>query len=239
MPTAVVTGAGRGLGRAISERLARDGYHVVAVDLDATSAAATAEAVGGESRACDVSDAASVAELAASLGEVNALVNNAGIWLPCPTLDVTPADALKVLQVNVVGTLYCSQALIPKMIEAGGGPIVSISSAAAYTHSPGVGLYPASKAGVESLTKQLALEFGRQGIRANAVGPGLIVTEGTVHNFEGERRDQRAKLVPMGRVGEPSDIADVVGFLCSPDSRYVTGQVIYVDGGVSAGRAAI
>lgn len=239
MPTAVVTGAGRGLGRAISERLARDGYHVIAVDRDRESAAATAQAVGGEARSCDVTDEAAVAELAAGLGEVHALVNNAGVWMHAPSLEVPPADARRVLEVNLVGMFFCCQALIPKMIDAGGGAIVNISSAAAYTNSPGVGLYPSSKAGVEALTKQLALEFAEHGIRANAIGPGLIVTEGTSANFENGRRDERGRFVPLGRVGEPADIADVAGFLCSHDARYVTGQVIYVDGGVSAGRAAI
>jgi 3-oxoacyl-[acyl-carrier protein] reductase len=101
-----------------------------------------------------------------------------------------------------------------------------------------VGIYPATKAAVESFTRQCALELGPRGIRVNAVGPGLIVTEGTEANYAGERREQRARFVPLRRVGEPADIADVVAFLLGDDARYVTGQVIYVDGGLSAGQGA-
>ncbi len=102
-----------------------------------------------------------------------------------------------------------------------------------------MGVYPATKAAVISLTKQMAIEWGEHGVRANAVGPGLIVTEGTQQNYQGERRVERAKNIPMRRVGEPRDIADVISFLCSDDARYVSGQTIYVDGGVTAGRASL
>jgi 3-oxoacyl-[acyl-carrier protein] reductase len=239
MRTAVVTGAGRGLGRATAERLARDGYHVVALDLDGEAAAATAAAVGGDWRACDVTDADAVRAVAASVGACDALVNNAGIWRFHALLDMPPDDAQAVLAVNVLGIVYASQAFVPLMVERGGGAIVNLSSGAAWTNSPGVGVYPASKAAAESLTKQMAIEWGPHGIRANAVGPGLIVTEGTAKNYEGDRRSERARNIPLGRVGEPSDIADVIAFLCSDDSRYVSGQVIYIDGGVTAGRASL
>ena len=237
MGLAVVTGAGQGLGRAISKRLAADGHDIVAVDLNPETAAATAEMLGGQWRQCDVSDPDSVAALAYSLDQVDVLVNNAGIWIFAGMDDMTPEDVRRVLEVNVMGVFYCTQALAPLM-----GPeaaIVNLSSNAAFSNSPGVGIYPASKAAVESFTKQTALELGRRGIRANAVGPGMIQTEGTQVNYEGELGRHRAKAVPLGRNGQPDDIADVVGFLASDDARYVTGQVIYVDGGLSAGRAAL
>ncbi len=255
MATAVVTGAGQGLGRAISQRLAADGYQVVAVDQNPGSAAATATmlsgctgaaegietapegAAGGQWRQCDVSDPASVVALAESLDRVDVLVNNAGIWIFADLDSMTAEDVQRVLQVNLMGTFYCTQALAPLM--GPGAAIVNLSSSAAYSNSPGVGIYPASKAGVESFTRQTALELGPKGIRVNAVGPGTIVAEGTKKNHEGERGEQRARAVPLGRTGRPDDIADVVGFLASNDARYVTGQVIYVDGGLSAGRAAI
>lgn len=239
MGIAVITGAGRGLGRATAQRLARDGHHVIALDLDGDSAEATAKAVGGESRQCDVTDPASVRAAAASIDRCDILVNNAGIWRFHALLDMTPADARAVLDVNVLGLVFCSQAFAPKMIAAGGGAIVNLSSGAAWTHSPGIGIYPASKAAVEALTKQMALEWGPHGVRANAVGPGLIVTEGTSANYQGERRVERGRSVPLQRVGEPRDIADVIAFLASDDARYVNGQVIYVDGGVTAGRASL
>jgi 3-oxoacyl-[acyl-carrier protein] reductase len=239
MGVAVVTGAGRGLGKATAERLARDGHDVVAVDLDGDAAAATAAAIGGTAEQCDVTDWASVDALAARVERCDILVNNAGIWRFHSLLDSTPDDISSVIAVNIVGVLLCSRAFAPKMIEAGGGSIVNLSSGAAWTNSPGIGIYPATKAAVISLTKQMALEWGAHGIRANAIGPGLIVTEGTSANYSAERRIERGRSVPMQRVGEPRDIADVISFLCSDDARYVSGQTIYVDGGVTAGRAAI
>ena len=136
------------------------------------------------------------------------------------------------------GTLYMTQAVVPGMRERRRGSIVNMSSGAAWTSSPGLGLYPATKSAVESLTRTMALELGPDNIRTNAIGPGLIVSEGTSANYEGERAAQRAKGVPIGRVGAPTDIADVVAFLCGDDSRYVNGQVIYVDGGITAGSMA-
>jgi 3-oxoacyl-[acyl-carrier protein] reductase len=232
---AVITGAGRGLGRATAERLRADGCSIIAADIDAASAKATAEALGGQWRQCDVGRAESVAELAASLPDgVDILINNAGIWRYSGLLDAPPGDIDQVLNINFHGTLRCSLALAPGMIARGGGAIVNLSSAAAPMHAQGVGIYPVSKAAVESLTLQLALELGRHQIRVNAVGPGMILTEGTSKSYKGDPSG-RARMVALGHLGEPRDIADVIGFLVSDAARYVTGQVIYVDGGVTAG----
>ncbi len=245
MGTALVTGAGRGLGRATASRLGRDGHDVIVVDLDRERARVTAGELkaalgtGVTAEQCDVSDPDAVNAMAERVGPVDVLVNNAGIWRFSSLLDMPVADARAVIDVNVLGTLWCSLAFVPGMAARGGGAIVNLSSGAAVTNSPGIGVYPASKAAVEALTKQMALEFGPMGIRVNAVGPGLIVTEGTAANYEGERRNERAAKIPMQRVGEPSDIADTIAWLVSPDARYVTGQVVYVDGGVSAGRSSL
>jgi 3-oxoacyl-[acyl-carrier protein] reductase len=239
MQTAVITGAGRGLGKATARRLARDGFLVVVLDIDADAATATADELGGVGHQCDVTDPDALLDIASRIERCDALVNNAGIWRFQPLLEMARADTEAVLAVNVGGIVNASQAFVPKMIAQGGGSIVNLSSGAAWTNSPGVGIYPASKAAVESLTKQMAIEWGPHGVRANAVGPGLIVTEGTERNYQGERRAERGKGVPLGHVGEPEDIADVIGFLCSDDARYVSGQVIYVDGGVTAGRASL
>ena len=239
MGTAVITGAGRGLGKAIASRLASDGHSIIAVDLDGETAESTAATVGGEARQCDVSDWASVDALAASIDACDILVNNAGIWHYDSLLESTPEHVTSVLGVNVVGTIACSRAFAPKMIASGGGSIVNLASAAAWTNSPGTGIYPATKAAVISLTKQMAIEWGEHGIRANAVGPGLVVTEGSAARHGGEQRVERGKNIPIRRVGEPRDIADVVSFLCSDAARYVTGQNLFVDGGITAGRAAI
>lgn len=236
--TAVVTGAGQGLGRADARRLARDGFHVVCLDLDGDAARATADEVGGTAHQCDVTDRDAVHAVAALVDECHALVNNAGIWRFHSILAMTPDDLRAVQEVNVLGIVWCTQAFVPKLRAAGGGSIVNMSSGAAWSNSPGLGIYPATKAAVESLTKTMALELGPDHIRANAVGPGLIVTDGTAGGYEGERGARRAQSVPMGRVGSPEDIADVVSFLCGDDSRYVSGQVIYVDGGMTAGVAA-
>ena len=239
MGTAVITGAGRGLGKATATRLAADGHHVIAVDLDGEAAEQIASAVGGEARQCDVSDWVSVDALAASVDDCDILVNNAGIWHYHSLLDSTPENVASVIGVNFIGVLLCSRAFAPKMIAAGGGSIVNVSSAAAWTNSPGTGIYPATKAAVISLTKQMAIEWGEHGIRANSVGPGLVVTEGSSASYSAEKRIERGKSIPVRRVGEPRDIADVISFLCGEDARYVSGQTIFVDGGITAGRAAI
>jgi len=236
MGIAVVTGAGQGLGRATAERLARDGHHVVALDRDADRAAETAALVGGEAHQCDVTDRDTVLAVAATLEGCDVLVNNAGIWKFHSILDMSPADAHAVIDVNVLGIVWCAQAFVPLMKAGGSGSVVNLSSGAAYTNSPGLGMYPATKSAVESLTRTMALELGPLGIRANAIGPGLIVSDGTAANFQGEQGVERAKGVPLGRTGTPADIADVVSFLCSDDARYVNGQVLYVDGGITAGR---
>ncbi len=236
MAVALVTGAGRGLGRAICRRLAADGHVVKAVDIDPASAEATAEMVDGSSHRCDVGDADAVRALADEVGPVDILVNNAGIWRFGPILDAPEADLNDVLRVNLLGTVHCCRAFTPGMAENGGGAIVNLSSAAAAMHAAGVGIYPASKGAIELLTQQLAVELGPRAIRVNAVGPGLIVTEGTAANYEGDRQRERSRAVPLQRVGEPTDIANVVAFLVSDQAGYVSGQVIYVDGGITAGR---
>jgi 3-oxoacyl-[acyl-carrier protein] reductase len=224
MGVAVVTGAGQGL---------------IAVDLRADAAEATAKEIGGQWRQCDVADRDAVMALGESIEHCDILVNNAGIWKFHSLLDMSVDDAQSVIDVNVLGLIWCTQAFVPKMRAAGGGAIVNLSSGAAWTHSPGLGIYAATKSAVESLTKTMAIELGPQGIRANAIGPGLIVSAGTAANYQGERANERAKGVPLGRVGSPEDIADVVAFLVGNDARYVSGQIIYVDGAVTAGRASL
>ena len=232
----MVTGAGRGIGRAVAERLARDGYSVVAADRDGASAKDTADAVGGRAVECDVADEAAVAALAAEAGDdVAVLVNNAGIWRFTPIAETSADDVMEVLRVNVLGTLLCTKHLAPKLAAAGGGSIVNLTSITARAVTPGVGIYPSSKAAIIAFTKQTALEYASAGIRANAVGPGMIVTEGTLATYGEDESTQQAagSVLPLGRLGQPADIADVVSFLASDDARYVTGQVLFVDGGLT------
>lgn len=233
MRRAIVTGGGQGLGRAIAHRLAADGLDVVVVDADEQRAEVAAAAVGGRAVALDVRDSGALEALAAHLGAVDVLINNAGIWHKRSLADSSTAELRDVLDVNVMGAVNCTKALAPLLADGVDPCIVNLSSGAAASSSPNLGTYPASKAAIESLTRQWALELAP--VRVNAVGPGMIVTEGTAENYEGRAGEMRARAVPLGRVGEPSDIADVVGFLVGPDARYVSGQVIYVDGGLSAG----
>jgi NAD(P)-dependent dehydrogenase (short-subunit alcohol dehydrogenase family) len=232
--TAVVTGAGRGIGRGIAHRLAADGFGVVVADIEKTSADAVAAEISGTAVQCDVTDPASVQALADAADDVEVLVNNAGIYIYTSLMDTSPDNFHAVMNVNVLGPLLCTQAFVPKFQARGGGSIVNIASMAAAIPVPGTGMYPPSKAAVLSLTRLAALELGPAGIRVNAVGPGRIYTEGSAERYADPEREERTRsLIPAGRAGEPADIADVVSFFASADSRYVTGQILYVDGGLT------
>lgn len=231
MPTAVVTGAGNGIGRAISRRLAAGGCDVIVVDRDAEAARDTAEGIGGRALACDVSDEHSVAELAAAIESVDVLVNNAGIWRSATLDDSTAADIDDVLGTNVRGTWLVTRALAPKF-GPDGGAIVNLASVLAEVGGAGRGIYPASKAAVVALTKQMAAEYAGRKLRVNAVGPGLVLTEGTAGEFgDPGLQDAIGAAMPLGRLGTPDDIAAAVAFLASEAAGYITGQVLYVDGG--------
>lgn len=234
-PHAVVTGGGRGIGRECAVRLADDGYHVTVLDADAESAKSAAAAIDGAAVRVDVTDEAAVAAVAANLAELDVLVNNAGVWEFTTLADTTAAQFHRVMSVNVLGTLLSTRAFAPVMAASGGGSIVNLTSVVGTAVRPGFGIYPASKAAIVAVTRQTALEYAAAGIRANAVGPGLVRTEGTRGTFGVDAGEEAAlgALLPLGRLGEPADVADVVSFLASAASRYVTGQVIYVDGGLA------
>ncbi len=237
MGIALVTGAGRGLGRATATRLASDGFDVVAVDLDAESAAVTAEAVGGTGYPCDVADRQAVRELALAVGPIEVLVNNAGIWTYGPILEADEENLDRVLSVNLMGTLNCCRAFIPSMVAGGRGVVVNLSSAAAASAAGLVEMYSVSKGAIETLTRQLAQDLGPQGVRVNAIAPGQMFTEGTAPSYAGDLFEARAKTVPLRRIGTPEDIANAVSFLVSEQASYITGQILHVDGGVTAPNA--
>lgn len=238
MPTAVVTGAARGLGRAMAERLLADGFDVWAVDADEAAVTELAGRTGATPHALDVTDEAGIAALAERVERCDALVNNAAIWRFTP-LATTPADqARRVLDVNIVGPLLMMQRFLPLLAASGSGSIVNVSSITAAMSPTGTGLYPPSKAALEGLTRIAAVEFGPQGIRCNAVGPGIVPTKGTLAHYGDEQtRARRGRTLPLQRFGRPDDVADVVSFFCSDASRYVTGQVVYVDGGYTSAGA--
>jgi NAD(P)-dependent dehydrogenase (short-subunit alcohol dehydrogenase family) len=220
---ALVTGAAGGIGTAIVARLVADGYDVVGVDISGE----------GGTTACDVSDRAAVEALAAEVGRVDLLVNNAAIWRFAPLEDVNPGEFERVVAVNLFGPFYLTQAFGRLMVEAGAGSIVNVVSIAANHVSPYVGAYSSTKAALVALTRQTAYEWGPRGVRANAVGPGLIQTEGAGMYHDEAVVAGRAAAVPARRLGTGADIARVIAFLGSAQADYVNGQVIYVDGGLS------
>lgn len=232
-PTALITGAGRGIGRAIAVRLAREGYSAIVVDRDGASAEKVAEEVGGIAAQCDVTDVKAVNQLTDSVPELDVLVNNAGIFPPAPIATVDPEEFRRVMDVNVLGPLILIQAFLPQL-SAARGSVVNIASMAAKLPVPGTAAYAPSKAALLSLTKLCAVELASSGVRFNAIGPGGVETEGTASVSADPRREARFnELVPLGRRAKPEDIADVVPFLVGDDARYITGQVIYVDGGLT------
>lgn len=226
MPVAVVTGGARGLGAAVAQRLSDDGFEVVRLDV-------ITAVDGGEVVSCDVADHDEVGRVAADIGPVDVLVNNAGIWRFGPIETAAPADVARVMAVNFGGTFNCTQAFGASMLDRGGS-IVNTVSIAAHSPNPHVGAYSSSKQAVVALTRQTAVEWGPRGVRANAVGPGFFPTEGTAEVYrDDDVREVRAGAVPLGRLGRPADLAGVVSFLAGPDAAYVNGQVIYVDGGLT------
>lgn len=235
----VVTGGSRGIGAAVCRRLARDGHAVVlGYGSDASAARAVADDVRERGGHCvtvraDTSDEASVEGLfdaAAELGPVTGLVNNAGISGPNGRLaDADAAGMRRALEVNVLGYLLCARRAVRDMTRTGGGVIVNISSAAATLGSPGQYVhYAATKAATDALTVGLAKEVAADGIRVNCVAPGTIWTD---FHEDPQRPARIATTVPMGRAGQPEEIAGAVAWLMSDDASYATGAVLRVSGG--------
>lgn len=236
---AIVTGGARGIGRAICERLAAEGASLAIVDImldvaEATAAEFAAAGVKAKAYAANVAkfeDAEkTVKDVVADFGSLDILVNNAGITRDTLILRMTDADWDAVIAVNLKGTFNMTKAAVRPMMKTG-GKIVNIASVVGRMGNAGQANYSASKAGVIGLTKTTAKEFARKNIQANAVAPGYIITDMTGKLSEAAT-DAFLKVIPMERGGLPADVANVVYFLCSPDSDYVTGQVINVDGGM-------
>jgi 3-oxoacyl-[acyl-carrier protein] reductase len=241
---AVVTGAARGIGRVITERLAGAGAAVALVDVvEETVARAAAEvgAAGATARGyrCDVAsfdDAEALGgRVLADFGRVDVLVNNAGITRDRLFVRMTPEDWSQVLAVNLSGAFNVTKAFAPALLKQRSGSIVNIASVVGQNGNAGQANYAASKAGLIGLTKTLAREFAARGVRVNAVAPGFIRTAMTDALAE-DVREQMKQVIPLGRLGEAGDVADVVLFLVSDLSSYVTGQVINCDGGMITAR---
>ncbi len=237
----LVTGSGKGIGRAIAERFAGQGCHVMVNDVDAETAEATAAAINATGvgsaivGVADVSDSGQVAQIFDKLieahGRIDVLVNNAG--MVGPMLHFYEADEAwwrRIIDVNLTGHFLCSHKAARLMAKAGGGAIINMSSGGATQAHRAFTAYDATKGGIEALTRAMALDLGPYNIRVNALMPGSIDTSG----LDAQERTYRGENVPLGRIGEAADMTGAALFLASDDASYITGDVIKVDGGMTA-----
>ncbi len=242
---AIVTGGARGIGAAICDALARDGWAVAVWDLDLEAAQGRAEALTAAhdvrahavrvdiSSVKQVNDA--VAEVEAGLGPVEALVNNAGIDVIKPFVDSTEDEWDRIIAVNLKGTIVCCRAVLDGMLERGSGRIVSIASDAGRVGSSGEAVYSATKGAVIAFTKTLAREVARQNVRVNCVCPGPTETAllGQVAEYSEKLYAGLSRAIPLGRTAQPEDVAPAVAFLLSDGAGYITGQTLSVSGGLT------
>jgi NAD(P)-dependent dehydrogenase (short-subunit alcohol dehydrogenase family) len=238
---AVVTGSGRGIGRAIAIAFAREGAGVAIIDVNQENCNKVVQEItrmGGKAIAvkCDVSAKVEVDDMVrkviAEFSKIDILVNNAGIVGFKPFLDLTEEEWDKMLSINLKGQFLCSQAIAREMVKAKSGRIIniaSISSGGCQIAFPMIAHYTASKAGVLGLTKALALELAPQGISVNAISPGAVNTE--IAQSNEEQKKATIARIPKGRIAEPEDIANLAVFLATPESDYITGADIIIDGG--------
>ncbi len=235
---ALVTGASRGIGAAIAERLAQDGARVIGTATTPEGAdriTASLAPRGGRGALLDVTKSESIEGLVADIegreGAVGILCNNAGITRDTLLLRMKEQDWDAVFDTNLKSVFQLSKAVLRGMMKARKGRIVSITSVVGLTGNPGQANYAAAKAGIIGFTKSLAREVGSRGITANAIAPGFIDTDMTRALSETQRSTLNGQI-PLGRLGQPADIAAAVAFLCSPDGAYITGETLHVNGGM-------
>ncbi|NGN41701.1 SDR family oxidoreductase [Mesorhizobium sp. CGMCC 1.15528] len=237
--TAVVTGAAKGIGRGIVEHLAREGYHVVALDrLDEVHDLAAGLRSSGadvDSVVLDIRDRAAIAELMLRYAPIDVIVNNAAITSTHRFEDLTEDHFRENFDINTVGTFIVAQEGARRMRN--GGRIVNIASRS-FAGAPQMAHYVASKTAVVGLTRAMAIDLSPRDIRVNAIAPGVVDTD-MLHYMTPERQQVMLSLQLLGRIGQPEDIARAVSFLASPENRYITGQVLVVDGGRSLGQGQL
>jgi meso-butanediol dehydrogenase / (S,S)-butanediol dehydrogenase / diacetyl reductase len=235
---AVVTGGGSGIGRATCQRFAAEGATVVVADLLGERAEEVAAEIGGAAVQADVTVAADVARMVEAAGEVDVLVNNAGGGFADDVLEISEEEWDGDVAVNLKSAFLCSKAVLPAMIEQGSGVIVNVASVngiAFFANEP----YSAAKAGLISLTRSMAVRYGKHGIRVVAIAPGTIRSPIWQERVDKEPAifERLVRWYPLGRVGEPEDVANAAAFLASDDASWISGDVLRVDGGLLAGNA--
>ena len=245
--TTIVTGGGGGIGGAVSRRFAQEGAQVAVFDMSMQSAQKVAEgivAAGGVAMAfqCDITDReqvdAAIAAAESLLGPIDILVNNAGWDIFKPFTKTVPAEWDKLIAINLTGALHMHHAVLPGMVARGGGRVVNIASDAARGGSSGEAVYAACKGGLVALSKTLAREHARHSITVNVVCPGPTDTALLAGFAEGAANPEKLmdafkKAIPLGRIGQPDDLAGAIVFLSSGDASFITGQVISVSGGLT------
>jgi NAD(P)-dependent dehydrogenase (short-subunit alcohol dehydrogenase family) len=239
---AIITGAARGIGLATARCLAEEGADIVIADINVAGAQEAAAEIASRGRRAmavqtDVADSdqvqAMVQRAIETFGHLDILVNNAGNATLTPLLDTTPEAWDRTIKIHLYGTFFCTQAVVRHMVRQGSGRIVNISSVSGLVGSAGRAAYGAAKGGLVTLTRVLAVELAPHGIRVNAVAPGAVETELSRGAWTPADRDGYFRRTPVERLGQPEDIAHAVRFLCLPQSDYITGQVLAVDGGFS------
>ncbi|MFG1173086.1 SDR family NAD(P)-dependent oxidoreductase [Erwiniaceae bacterium CAU 1747] len=237
---ALVTGATRGIGLALAGALAQAGASVV---LTGRSSATVERAVGelqaqgfrAEGRVLDVTCTGDIPRVLGKIGEIDILINNAGTEQICPSLDADEALWDNIIATNLKGAFFCAQAAARSMIRRGGGTIINLCSLTSTVGVPGAAAYGSSKSGLTGMIRTLSTEWAPQGIRVNGIAPGYFETEMTRTFYQDAAWvDSMQAKIPLGRFGELEDLAGAVVFLCSPAARYITGQILYVDGGYLA-----
>jgi 3-oxoacyl-[acyl-carrier protein] reductase len=239
---AIITGSARGIGRETALSLAREGASIVVADINeagAQDAAAEIEGLGQRAIAVqtDVAHHGQVQEMVQraidTFGQIDILVNNAGNASLTPLLETTPEEWDRTIKIHLYGTFYCTQAVARHMVTQGRGRVVNISSVSGLVGSAGRTAYGTAKGAIATLTKVLAVELAPQGIRVNAIAPGAVETELSRSAWTPADQEGYFRLTPVERLGQPADIAHAVLFLCLPQSDYITGHVLAVDGGFS------
>jgi NAD(P)-dependent dehydrogenase (short-subunit alcohol dehydrogenase family) len=236
----VVTGGASGIGAACCRLFAREGARVAVLDRDEQGARLLRDEIGGSAAAfrIDVAVEDDVREgmsaIAAEFGRIDVLVNNAGIAVRCPAGELSDADWQRVMDVNLRGAFLCSKHALPHLHP--GGSIIHMSSVVGITGTRNRAVYSASKGGLVALTRNMAMDYAGKGIRVNCICPGFVRTPFTAKLFSDEdRRNKLQALHPLGRLGEPDDVANAVLFLASDEASWITGIALPVDGGFSAG----